>query len=131
MGAFTNDTKNEWLTDFTDSIMYLALFVGDPKDGGTELSASNYARVAVPTASWGSATSGAVSNTALVTFAQAAAAWTASNVTYWALYTAVTGGTLRSYDDLAVELQQPIALGNTVKFNVGDITLSLTDGAND
>lgn len=127
MGDFTNDTKNGWLTDFTDSIMYLALFVGDPTDGGTELSASNYARVAVPTASWGTAANGSVANTTLVAFPQAAAAWTASDITYWALYTASTSGTLRAYDELAVGLQQPIALGNTVKFNIGDLTLSVTD----
>jgi len=127
MGKFAVAVKNGWLDDVTSAELFMALFVGDPTDSGTEISGSNYARVSVPAASWGAASAGAVSNTTAITFPKATGVQSASDVTYFALYTASTGGTLKFYDDLPEAQQQPIVENNTVSFAIGDIDLTVTD----
>jgi len=127
MGKFTTAVKNGWLDDVTSATLYMALFVGDPSSGGTEISGANYARLSVPATSWGAASSASCSNSAAITFPQATGVWSASNVTYFALYTAVTGGDLKFQDDLPVAQQQPIVENNTVEFAIGSIVLTVSD----
>jgi len=127
MGVFVDSVKNDWLDDFTSSTTYVALFVGDPSDGGTELSSSNYARKSVAAADWNAASSGSLTNANAITFVQATGEWSASDITYWALYDAASDGNLLAYDELAAGQQQPIAANNTVEFAAGDITLEITD----
>lgn len=129
MGAFTEVIKNGWLDDVTNTTLYLALFVGDPSGAGIEISGSNYARKSIATTDWGAAASSTLSNVNAVTFEQAADVWSASDITYWALYDAASGGNLIAYDDLPVAQQQPIVAGNTVEFAIGGITLTVSDPA--
>ena len=127
MGAFATSVKNGWLDDVTNSTLYLALFVGDPSGAGVEISGGNYARKSVAATDWAAAASGTLSNSNAITFTQATDVWSASNVTYWALYDASTGGNLKAWDDLPANQQQPIVSGNTVEFSVGDIVLTISD----
>lgn len=129
MGKFAVTVKNGWLDSVTSSTMYLGLFVGDPSGGGSELSGSNYARKEVLAADWNAASSSALTNANALSFPQSTGVWSASNVTYFGLYTALTGGTLQFSDDLPVAQQQPIAEGNTVTFGVGQLSLTITDPA--
>jgi len=127
MGKFAVAVKNGWLDDVTSTTLYMSLFVGDPTDSGVEISGANYARVEVPATSWGTADAGAVSNTAAVTFPKSTGVQSADDVTYFALYTASTGGDLKFYDDLPAAQQQPVVENNTVSFAIGDIDLTVSD----
>jgi len=127
MGKFAAAVKNGWLDDVTSTTLYLGMFVGDPSGAGVEISGANYARVEVPATSWGTADAGAVSNTTAITFPKATGIQSSSDVTYFGLYTAATGGDLKFWDDLSAEQQQPIVENNTVSFAVGDIDLTITD----
>ena len=127
MGKFAVAVKNGWLDDVTSTTLYMSLFVGDPTDSGVEISGANYARVEVPATSWGTADAGAVSNTTAITFPKATGIQSSSDVTYFGLYTAATGGDLKFWDDLPTAQQQPIVENNTVSFAVGDIDLTITD----
>ncbi len=130
MGSFVADVKNAWLASFITSTYYLALFVGDPTDGGVEISADDYARPAVAPAVWGTPAAGSVSNSeAAVTFSQSTSVWSASNVTHWAFFDAEDGGNMKTSDDLPANLQQPIVASNTVSFAVGSLVLSISDPA--
>ena len=127
MGKFAVAVKNGWLDGVTSTTLYLGMFVGDPSGAGVEISGANYARVEVPATSWGTADAGAVSNTTAITFPKATGIQSSSDVTYFGLYTAATGGDLKFWDDLSAEQQQPIVENNTVSFAVGDIDLTITD----
>jgi hypothetical protein len=127
MGNFTTAVKNEWLDSVTSTTLYMSLFVGDPTDSGVEISGANYARVEVPSTSWGDAAAGALSNTTAITFPKATGIQSSSDVTYFGLYTAATGGDLKFYDDLPAAQQQPIVENNTVSFAIGDIDLTVSD----
>ena len=127
MGKFAVAVKNGWLDDVTSTTLYMSLFVGDPTDSGVEISGANYARVEVPATSWGTADAGAVSNTTAITFPKATGIQSSSDVTYFGLYTAATGGDLKFWDDLSAAQQQPIVENNTVSFAIGDIDLTITD----
>ena len=127
MGKFAVAVKNGWLDDVTSTTLYMSLFVGDPTDSGVEISGANYARVEVPSTSWGDAAAGALSNTAVVTFPKSTGVQSADDVTYFALYTASTGGDLKFYDDLPAAQQQPVVENNTVSFAIGDIDLTVSD----
>ena len=126
MGTFAVAVRNGWLDDVTSATMYLALFVGDPEDSGVEISGGNYARKSVAATDWNAASAGSLTNANDITFPQATDVWSASDVTYWALYDAATAGNLKAKDDLPAEQQQPIVSGNTVEFSAGSITLSAT-----
>ena len=127
MGKFAVAVKNGWLDDVTSTTLYLGMFVGDPSGAGVEISGANYARVEVPATSWGTADAGAVSNTTAITFPKATGIQSSSDVTYFGLYTAATGGDLKFWDDLSEAQQQPIVENNTVSFAIGDIDLTITD----
>lgn len=94
---------------FANAARYLALFTVAPTDagtGGTEVSGSAYARVQIPTASWGSATGSApasATTTAGVSFVTSSGDWTgagASPIVAWGLYDALTVGNLIAWDYL-------------------------------
>ncbi len=127
MGKFEDAPKNEWLDDFTSGILYLALYVGDPSDTGIEISGGDYARKSIAASDWNAASAGTLDNANAVTFPQATGTWSAVDVTYFALLTAVTGGNLRSSDEIPAARQQPIVDGNTVEFAAGDIILTIDD----
>lgn len=63
----------------------LALFYGDPRDDGTEITGGGYARVTVDEADWAAADDGAKSTTDFVVFPDATDEWS-SEATHWALF---------------------------------------------
>lgn len=94
MGLFTDSGKNEILDAST--ITHAALFNGDPSGAGVEISGGSYARQPITMAA---AAAGAISITTDETFDVPAGA----TVNYVAYYTALTGGTLKAYDDVTEE----------------------------
>lgn len=62
----------------------LALFYGDPRDLGVEITGGGYDRVAIAAADWSAAADGEKS-TALMTFPDTTDEWS-SEATHWALY---------------------------------------------
>jgi hypothetical protein len=127
MGKFATTVKNGWLDDVTSAALYMALFVGDPSDGGVEISGANYARLSVPSTSWGAASASSCSNSAAITFPQSTGIQSSSDVTYFALYDASTDGNIKFQDDLPAAQQQPIVENNTVEFAIGAVVLSVSD----
>lgn len=92
-------------------------------DGGaTEPVGNGYARVAVPAASWGTAASGAITNTAAITFPTATGSgW--GTVTTIVVYDAPTGGNLLWYANVA---SQAVPAGVTPSLAVGEADSSFT-----
>lgn len=127
MGTFAMNVKNGWLNDLTNSTLYLALFVGDPANGGIEINGSNYERKAVASSDWGDASNGQVTNQNLLSFVKSADVWSVDNVTHFGLYDAAVGGNLLASDDFPTNQQQPIVAENTVQFSPGNIQLKITD----
>lgn len=103
------------------SAVYLALWVGDPGEdgaGGAEVTGGSYARQAVTfTASSG----GATSNDSLITFPTAAASW--GTVDYAAIFDASTSGNMLWHG--ALTAAKTIGTGDVIRFQIGDIDLSL------
>lgn len=100
--------------------VYVALYTAAPTDagGGTEVSGGSYAR---ESATFGAASSGAISNSAIVDFGTTSAAW--GTVTHFGIFDALTDGNLLAWDALTAE--KTIGSGDPVSFPVGDLDVSL------
>ena len=113
-------------TAFTTPTAYAALFVGDPLDGGVEVSGVDYAREATAGADWGAATfsspTASITNAAEIDFGTAGGAW--GTVNYCAVYDAATAGNMLASGDLTVA--RPIVNGDPVKFPAGTFTIRYT-----
>ncbi len=96
MGQFTDSGKNEMLDAST--ITHAALFNGDPSGAGVEISGGTpaYARQAITLTP---AASGQIVITADETFDVPA-----STVNYVGFFDALTGGTLKAFDDVTEEV---------------------------
>lgn len=70
----------------------VALFAGDPLNGGTEVSGGGYARVTVPNdgTTWLATDAGGVKSSNPVTFPTSTGDWS-DTATHWALYDPATG----------------------------------------
>lgn len=106
--------------------VYVALFNGNPLGAGTELAdppATDYAREGV---TWGSAAfvspTGTITNTAIVDFGTAGAAW--GTVDYVAIYDATTDGNMLASGPL--EVSRSVQLNDPVSFPVGELKVRLT-----
>ncbi len=113
--------KASWTTPTNT---YLALFTVAPTDstGGTEASAGNYARLQI---SWGSASSGSISNNANLRFpATGTATADYGTIVAIGIFDASTGGNLLWYGDLSATVT--INSGETYTITSGGITLSLS-----
>lgn len=104
--------------------VYIALFTAAPSDAytsgspdGTEVSGNAYARQSV---AFASASSGATSNSADITFPTPTGSW--GTVTHFGIFDASTAGNLLYWNSLTAS--QAIASGNIVKFLTGDIDVS-------
>lgn len=110
------------------STLYFALLTSEPSDtgGGTEVSGTGYARVAVVcnTTNWSKVTvhGAALTNAATVAFAKARAAW--GTVTHVAAYDAASGGNLILWK--ALEEPKTIAINESLTFDIGDLSFSFT-----
>jgi hypothetical protein len=97
---------------------YCALFIGDPLDGGAECTGTDYAREST---TFGAATTaGQVitsANSAAIDFGTAGSGgW--GTVTHFAIYSAITDGTLLGTGEL--DTPRPIVATDPVKFNIGE-----------
>lgn len=95
---------------------YIALFEGNPIDGGTECADTGYARVAhqdwSTTSTTGSSTR---SNSTAITFATITGT---TQLTYWGIFTDAVGGTL-------------LRSGHLLKLNGTEATVQLTGAGDD
>ena len=99
--------------------VYVGLYTVAPTDagGGTEVSGNNYAR---EIATFTSATGGATSNDADITFDTPSASW--GTVVAFGIFDALSGGNLLYWGDLSSN--KTINSGDTVKFLSGDIDVT-------
>lgn len=109
------------ITPYTaPSTVYLALFTTDPTDAGTgtEVSGGSYARQAI---SWNTPASGAVTNSADVTFPQATADY--GTVSHIGIYDASGAGNLLYHG--ALSASKSITTNDTFIVEAGDLSISL------
>lgn len=134
MAGFTNYTENKLLDhalggpDFTrPATVYMALYTTAPDaeagTGGVELSGSNYSRVAVTNNStnFPSASGGAKSNGAVITFPTPSGSW--GTVVAFAVLDASTAGNMIASNTLVSS--KAINSGDTVSFAIGDLSFTL------
>jgi hypothetical protein len=93
--------------------------------GATEPSTGAYARVLLANtkSSWTTASSGTLTNSAAVTFAESTASW--GTITYVGMWDALTGGNLWWYDVLSPS--RTVASATTVLFAIGSITVQFNN----
>ena len=125
--AFTSYTDNALLghllgsTTYTKpSTLYVALFVGDPSSGGTEISTSGsaYSRL---TATF-TVSSNVATNSAAIEWPVATSAW--GTITWVAIYDAVTGGNQLVTAQLASA--KTIGSGDVLRIPTGQLSVTLT-----
>lgn len=125
--AFTSYTDNKLIdhllgsNTFTKpSSLYVALYVGDPTSGGTEVSTSSTAysrQSAAFTISGGAAT-----NTAQLQWSAATASW--GTITHVAIFDASTSG--NRLVDAALSSSKAIGIGDVLQIPAGDLDVTLT-----
>lgn len=119
----------------TTTTLYIALYTAAPSDtgGGTEVSGSNYSRVAVTSslANWAgtqsagstiasSGTGGQTSNNNSITFPTPSATW--GTVTHFAIYDATSGGNELFWG--ALTISKTINSGDTVSFPAASLSIT-------
>ena len=109
----------------TQANTWCALFTVAPTNagGGTEVSGTGYARIAVPQASWGAPSGNSpasMTNSAIIDFGVAGGSW--GTVVAFAQMDAVTSGNLLYWANLGVS--QAVANGNDVQFAIGALALT-------
>lgn len=117
-------TLNAWLDALCRSVAYtdpagffLKLHIGDPGSAGTANAAAHTTRVAV---TFSAAASGAITNSAAVTFTPMAAAET---ISHWSAWSDISAGTFLGSDDLAVA--RLVAIGDTFEIAIGDLDINV------
>lgn len=108
---------------------YVALFHGDPIDGGVELTLTDYVRVAHQ--DWQTVDGGGSSTRSNI----GAITWPvineAGNADYWAIYDTAVGGTLLRSGPLLDGVGQPVTIvigvGDNPEFDHGDLTIDATE----
>lgn len=115
-------------TAFGTQTVYVGLSSTTPSadgNGVTEPSGGSYARVATSAATWASAASGSITNTAAVTFPAATADWSAgANQTYVVLFDASTAGNKVMFG--ALTTPKAVLSGDTISFAASSLTISLS-----
>ena len=101
---------------------YVSLHTADPLDtGGSEVSGGAYARQGPVTFANAGANPTVASNSVILTFPQATAAW--GTVTHFGLWTAASGGTFRGSG--ALTSPGPVNNADTVRFLPGSLTITV------
>lgn len=126
MGSIAVGERNKMLdawagrTTYTaNAAVYIKLHLGDPGSAGTNNAAANTTRQA---ATFGSAAStGAISNTAAVEWADVPSGETYTHVSFW---TASSAGTFLGSDDLSDPA--PVIAGDTMRLPIGELDLTIT-----
>jgi hypothetical protein len=125
--AFTSYTDNALLghllgsTTYTKpSTLYVALFVGNPTSGGTEISTSGsaYSRLAATF----NVAAGVATNAANIEWPAATSAW--GTITWVAIYDAVTGGNQLVTAQLSSA--KTIGSGDVLRIPTGQLSVTLT-----
>lgn len=109
------------ITAYTQpTTVYLALFTTDPTDAGTgtEVSGGGYVRQSI---SWNTPASGAVTNSADVTFPQATGNY--GTVTHIGIYDASSAGNLLYHG--ALSASKSVETNDTFLVEAGDLSISL------
>ena len=126
MSALSNYAENKVLdhilgtTAFTaPSAVYLGLSTGSFGDdnSGTELSGSNYSRVAV---TFDAASGGTADNTGAIEFAAATGTW--GSISHFGIFDNSSGGNLLIHG--AFTAAKTIASGDVLKIDAGDLDIS-------
>lgn len=129
MGKLSTYIVNEILDHITKvgsfsqpTNLYVALYNGDPTGAGTECPGTEYARQLIN--DWDNAASRAVSNTSQINFPEIETNdW--GDITYIAIFDAITGGNLIAYDDIVSYTTQ---LGDNLYIGAGDLDASIPAG---
>ena len=102
------------------SNLYLGLYTATPSDtgGGTELSGSGYARLAMAM----SVSGNLATNSAAEEFATATGSW--GTVTHVGVFDAATSGNLMAYGTLSAS--KAVATGDVFRIPAGDLDITLT-----
>lgn len=95
---------------------YVGLHTGDPSGGLNEVSGGSYARQSYVYSITG-ANPGTAGNTGVITFPTATASW--GTITYAALWSAVSGGSVVAYQALAVS--KSVSIDDVVRFAVNEL----------
>jgi hypothetical protein len=108
--------------DYTrPATVYAALFTSGPTDagGGTEVSGSGYARVAITNnlTNWPAASGGTKANGTAISFPSASGSW--GTVTHFAIFDATSGGNMLLHG--ALSASKTVGSGDTPSFGVGDL----------
>jgi hypothetical protein len=126
--SFTNYLENAVMDHvfgagtFAKPGRHVALFTGAPGEagGGTEVSGTNYARIAASFTVSGSAPTQATTASALE-YATAGSAW--GTVTHAAVFDAATGGNMLAFAVLAEA--KPISSGDVFRIPASNLTFTL------
>ena len=125
--SFTNFLETEILDHVfggnaytAPSNLYLGLYTATPSDtgGGTELSGSGYARLAMAM----SVSGNLATNSAAEEFATATGSW--GTVTHVGVFDAATSGNLMAYGTLSAS--KAVATGEVFRIPAGDLDITLT-----
>jgi hypothetical protein len=100
--------------------LYLGLYTATPSDtgGGTELSGSGYARLAMAM----SVSGNTATNSAAEEFATATGSW--GTITHVGVFDAATSGNLMAYGTLSAS--KVVATGDVFRIPAGDLDITLT-----
>ena len=128
MSTYTDYLENKILdhitgkASFTMPTVYVALFTANPTDagGGTEANYTSYARVTTSAATWASASAGATSNAAAITFP--ACTGGANTITGFGAYDNSSGGNLLWYGTCSLS----VSTGITPEFAIGELDITQT-----
>ena len=130
MGSFADYWENEILDHlfgkgaYSPPTIYVGLSTADPGDdeaGLAEPSGGSYARKATTGTDWNAASGGSLDNATAIEFAAATGDW--GTVTHFALFDALSGGNMLAHGSLT--LSKTITSGDTVRFVIGDLDISL------
>lgn len=102
-----------------NAAVYVKLHIGDPGADGTSNAAGETTRQAVTFGS--AAASGAISNTAAITWTNLSTAETITWVSFW---TASSAGTFLGRDDLPSS--KMVAVGDSLTIAISDLDLTIT-----
>lgn len=106
------------------AIVYVALYTATPNasGGGTEVSGSNYSRVAVTnnTTNWPNASSATKSNANIITFPTPSGSW--GIITHFGIFDAAASGNLLDFGALTSSMAA--GLNNSVSIAIGALTMT-------
>jgi hypothetical protein len=132
-GSLAAGTRNSLVGLFAGAVAYtppttlfIALSTANASSGVTEVTGTGYARASVTnnTTNWNTASSGVVTNKVAITFT-ATGPWSAgASILSFAIYDALTVGTLLGQGDL--NASQVMNNGDTLTFAIGALSISLT-----